>query len=199
MSSFESIIYEKKGNIAYVTLNRPQALNAYNIQMRDELYQILGAIKNDQEVLVSIFKGAGEKAFCAGADLSEFLTAPTPMIARQVRWERDVWGLELPNRRSTSIENLGKRGFELGRKLARTQDRPSALIARNEILAVWVMSGFMAGGGKVPQDLSIVTLNNTQFAGMSPVPLTAVGPSLNRLARTCATFVREAVSADRNI
>jgi enoyl-CoA hydratase len=63
--------------------------------MRDELYQVLGAIKDDPEVAAVIFKGAGEKAFCAGADLSEFLSAPSPTIARQIRWERDVWGLFL--------------------------------------------------------------------------------------------------------
>jgi enoyl-CoA hydratase len=44
---------------------------------------------------VAIFKGAGEKAFCAGADLSEFLSAPSPVIARQARFGRDVWGLFL--------------------------------------------------------------------------------------------------------
>jgi enoyl-CoA hydratase len=95
MSVFENIIYEKKNSLAYVTLNRPQALNAYNIKMRDELYQVLGAIKDDAGVRVAIFRGAGERAFCAGADLTEFLTAPSPIIARQVRWERDVWGLFL--------------------------------------------------------------------------------------------------------
>ncbi len=95
MGGFETVIYEKSHNIANVTLNRPDYLNAYNIKMRDELFQILGAIKDDPEVRVVILKGAGEKAFCAGADLSEFLTAPTPIIARQVRWQRDVWGLFL--------------------------------------------------------------------------------------------------------
>lgn len=95
MSAFETIIYEKREDIAYITLNRPKVLNVYNTKMRDELYQILGAIKDDLEVSVAILKGAGEKAFCAGADLSEFLTAPSPIIARQVRWERDVWGLFL--------------------------------------------------------------------------------------------------------
>lgn len=95
MSGFETIIYEKKGNIAYITLNRPKFLNVYNVRMRDELYQVLGAIKDDPEVRVAVLKGAGEKAFCGGADLSEFLTAPSPMIARQVRWERDIWGLFL--------------------------------------------------------------------------------------------------------
>ncbi len=95
MTNFETIIYEKQNDIGYVTLNRPHRLNTYNLQMRDDLYQVLGAIKADPEVKVVIFRGAGERAFCAGADLSEFLTAPSPVIARQVRWERDVWGLFL--------------------------------------------------------------------------------------------------------
>jgi enoyl-CoA hydratase len=95
MTAFDTLLYEKQDGVAYVTLNRPEALNAYNIQMRDDLYQILNAIKDDDEVLVAIFKGAGEKAFCAGADLSEFLSAPSPVVARQVRFERDVWRLFL--------------------------------------------------------------------------------------------------------
>ncbi len=95
MHPFQTVIYEKSENIAYITLNRPQVLNVYNLQMRDELYQILCAIKDDDEVKVTILKGAGNKAFCAGADLSDFLTAPSPIIARQVRWERDIWGLFL--------------------------------------------------------------------------------------------------------
>ena len=95
MDGFETLIYEKSDHIAYVTLNRPQALNVYNIRMRDDLYQVLGAIKDDPEVRVAIFKGAGEKAFCAGADLSEFLSAPSPVIARKARFGRDVWGLFL--------------------------------------------------------------------------------------------------------
>ena len=95
MGNFEVILYEKKDGIGYVTLNRPQVLNAYNLQMRDELYQALTAIRDDPEVRVAIFKGAGERAFCVGADQTEFLSAPSPVIARQVRWERNVWGLFL--------------------------------------------------------------------------------------------------------
>ena len=95
MSGFKTFIYEKKDHIAYVTLNRPEALNVYNIQMRDDLYQVLGAIKYDPEARVVIFRGAGKKAFCAGADLNEFLTAPSPVVARQVRFRRDVWNLFL--------------------------------------------------------------------------------------------------------
>ena len=95
MSNFETVIYQKQDAIGYVTLNRPQALNAYNMRMRDELYQVLGAIKDDPDIRVAIFSGSGNTAFCAGADLTEFLTAPSPTIARQVRWQRDVWGLFL--------------------------------------------------------------------------------------------------------
>jgi enoyl-CoA hydratase/carnithine racemase len=95
MSDFEVILYEKKDEKGYITLNRPKFLNAYNIKMRDELFEALSAAKDDPEIAVIILKAAGEKAFCAGADLSEFLTAPPPVAARQVRFERDVWGLFL--------------------------------------------------------------------------------------------------------
>ena len=86
------ILYEKQDDIGYITLNRPKALNAYNIQMRDELYEVLGAVKDDPDIRVVILKAAGEKAFCAGADLSEFLSAPPPVFARKARFDRDIWG-----------------------------------------------------------------------------------------------------------
>ncbi len=95
MGAFQTIIYEKRDHIAFIILNRPQALNVYNIQMRDNLYEVLSAVKDDPEIGVVVVKGEGEKAFCAGADLSEFLTAPPPVKARDVRWQRDVWGLFL--------------------------------------------------------------------------------------------------------
>jgi len=92
---FQTLLFEKRESIGYVTLNRPEALNVYNVKMRDELYEVLGAIRDDPDLNVVVLKGAGDRAFCAGADLSEFLTAPPPAASRQVRWERDVWGLFL--------------------------------------------------------------------------------------------------------
>jgi len=92
---FQTILFEKRQSIGYVTLNRPEALNVYNVKMRDELYEVLGAIRDDPDLTVVVLKGAGDRAFCAGADLSEFLTAPPPAASRRVRWERDVWGLFL--------------------------------------------------------------------------------------------------------
>ncbi len=87
------VLYSKRGAVAYLTLNRPQALNAYDVQMRDELFTLLEAVRDDPDVRVIVLNGAGERAFCAGADLTEFGSAPSQAIARQVRWERDIWGL----------------------------------------------------------------------------------------------------------
>ncbi len=93
MDSFETVIFEVRDSVAWITLNRPRVLNAYNIQMRDDLYEALTAVSWDPEVSAVVISGAGDRAFCAGADLTEFGTAPSQRIARQVRWERDVWGL----------------------------------------------------------------------------------------------------------
>ena len=61
--------------------------------MRDELYETLKLLRDDPNAKVAILKGSGERGFCAGADLTEFGTAPSQVIARDVRWERDLWGL----------------------------------------------------------------------------------------------------------
>lgn len=90
--SFEAVIYEKRDGIAIVTLNRPAALNAINVQVRDDLVQILPAIAIDDEVRVAIIRGAG-RAFSAGADVTEFGTAPSPVEAKRIRQLRPVWQL----------------------------------------------------------------------------------------------------------
>ena len=92
MNAFETIIFEKRDGIAYITLNRPKALNAVNTRMRDELYEVLPAIDDDPDVMVGIVRGAGDRGFSAGADITEFGTVPSQAIGRQVRWERDLWG-----------------------------------------------------------------------------------------------------------
>jgi enoyl-CoA hydratase/carnithine racemase len=94
MQGFRTVIYRRIGSIARITLNRPEVLNAYNVQMRDDLWEVLSAIRVDTDIKVVIVDGAG-RAFCAGADLSEFLTAPSPVIARDVRRQRDLWRLML--------------------------------------------------------------------------------------------------------
>ena len=93
MSGFHTIRYAKSGATATVTLDRPQVVNAYNLAMRDELFQVLEAVRDDPDVRGVILNGAGPKGFCAGADLTEFGTAPSQAVARWTRWERDVWGM----------------------------------------------------------------------------------------------------------
>jgi enoyl-CoA hydratase/carnithine racemase len=89
----DAVLLGKDGGIARITLNRPGRLNAYNMQMRDDLWQALLAVRDDPEVRVVLLSGAGERAFCAGADLTEFGTAPSQAIARRVRRERPIWEL----------------------------------------------------------------------------------------------------------
>ena len=98
-ASETTVLYTKVGPVAYVSLNRPDVINAYNVRMRDELYLTLEALRDDDEVRVGIISGEGERGFCAGADLTEFGTAPSVAVARDVRWERDIWGLFLSIRK----------------------------------------------------------------------------------------------------
>jgi len=92
MPAFETVLFEKHGNRAYVTLNRPEHLNAFNVQMRDDLFEVMSAIRDDPDVECVIVSGKG-RSFCAGADLKEFLTAPSPVRAWEIRRQRDVWAL----------------------------------------------------------------------------------------------------------
>jgi len=87
-------LYDKSadGRVATVVLNRPAVLNAYNLEMRDALYETLLAVRDDPEVRVMILRGNG-RAFSTGGDVREFGRAPSPIAARAVRWQRDVWGI----------------------------------------------------------------------------------------------------------
>ena len=67
-------------------------MNALNLQMRDELWTVIEAVRDDPSVRVLIIRGAGDRAFSAGADVSEFGTASSYIEARRRR-ERDLWQL----------------------------------------------------------------------------------------------------------
>ena len=86
-------LLRKDGSVARISLNRPDVINAFNIQMRDDLYIALEAVRDDPDIRSALISGSGDRGFCAGADLTEFGDAPSQAIARQVRWERDLWGL----------------------------------------------------------------------------------------------------------
>ncbi len=80
--------------VATVTLNRPERLNAINMAMRDLLWEYLQACRDHPDVRAICFRGEG-RAFSAGADISEFGTAPSLWESRRARHERDLWGLML--------------------------------------------------------------------------------------------------------
>lgn len=97
--TFTSVLYEKKGAIAYVALNRPKVLNALNKSILAELRAAFGDARDDSAVRGVILTGAGDKAFAAGADISEMLN-DSPLEAEQ----KTRFGQALTN----LIENLGK-------------------------------------------------------------------------------------------
>lgn len=82
-----------ESGLAQITLNRPEQLNAFNVQMRDDLFTILTVLHANPDLDAVLITGAGERAFCAGADLTEFGSAPSRVIAREARYLRDVWSL----------------------------------------------------------------------------------------------------------
>jgi enoyl-CoA hydratase/carnithine racemase len=90
------LLFEKADNgVAWLTLNRPHVLNAMNMAVRDEMWTVMTAVRDDPEIRVAVICGAGDRAFSAGADISEFGTAPSYVDARRARQERDVWGAML--------------------------------------------------------------------------------------------------------
>jgi enoyl-CoA hydratase/carnithine racemase len=110
-SSFENILYEKKGAIAYVTVNRPRVLNALNQATFSELGAAFEDARSDPAVLGVILTGAGDKAFIAGADVGELARITAVEAKESTRHGQAVLDL---------IENLGKpviaavNGFALG-------------------------------------------------------------------------------------
>src|SRR6201997_140677 len=78
----ENVLYQKKGPIAYVTINRPKVLNALNAKTISELRSAFEDARDDSEVRGVVFTGAGDKSFAAGADISE-MANDTPLTAEQ--------------------------------------------------------------------------------------------------------------------
>ena len=73
MSTYKRLLVEREGNIAIITLNRPDKRNALSSEVRRELEQCLGELEIDKAVKVAILSGSGS-AFCAGFDTNEFMT-----------------------------------------------------------------------------------------------------------------------------
>ena len=110
MAEYETITVEVRGAVAILTINRPDKLNALNIQVHTEGVAALDELKRDDSVRVLVITGSGEKSFIAGADISEFADK-TPVTQRDLFHERTFFN---------SIDNFPKpviamvNGFCLG-------------------------------------------------------------------------------------
>jgi enoyl-CoA hydratase/carnithine racemase len=71
LAEFETITYEERDLVAYVTMNRPEVNNAFNMKMQQELHTVWTSLRRNNDVNVAVLTGAGDKAFCAGLDRAE--------------------------------------------------------------------------------------------------------------------------------
>lgn len=110
-SNLGTVLYEKRGGIAYVTVNRPKVLNALNGATWRDLGAVFEDARNDDAIRGVILSGAGEKAFIAGADITELASLSAVEAEASSRHGQSVLDL---------VENLGKpviaaiNGFALG-------------------------------------------------------------------------------------
>ncbi|MBI4589813.1 MAG: enoyl-CoA hydratase/isomerase family protein [Candidatus Rokubacteria bacterium] len=81
--SYETVLVESRAGVGTITLNRPEVRNALNATMVREIWEALQALEGDREIRVVILKGAGDKAFCAGADLKGLGDRGTTLQARE--------------------------------------------------------------------------------------------------------------------
>jgi enoyl-CoA hydratase/carnithine racemase len=108
---FETLLFESSNRIGYVTINRPDKLNALNAKAKSELKQLFESLKSDDKVDIVILTGAGEKAFVAGTDIKELTALNTESGKAFSAGGQAVFD---------SIENLGKpviaaiNGYALG-------------------------------------------------------------------------------------
>src|SRR5437868_4150208 len=109
--TLENLLYEQKGAIAYVTVNRPKVLNALNQRTWEDLRAAFEFARDDADVRGVILTGAGDKAFIAGADIGELARITAVEGERSSSYGQEVLNL---------VENLGKpviaavNGFALG-------------------------------------------------------------------------------------
>ncbi|HQX63922.1 MAG TPA: enoyl-CoA hydratase, partial [Thermomicrobiales bacterium] len=92
----KDVLFERRGRVAWVTFNRPEARNAMTFAMYDRLASICDEVEADPEIRVLVLTGAGEKAFVAGTDISQFraFSGPQDAIDYEARIEGALARLE---------------------------------------------------------------------------------------------------------
>lgn len=164
---YESIIYEKENNIALITLNRPDSLNALNSKLTQELEQVADEIANDGSVRVVIITGAG-RAFSAGADIKEIMSSGETSIGARLAKGKPLTFFN-------KIENLDKLVIAAINGLAIGGGCELALVCDLRIASTTAKFGFgeikigviPAGGGTVrtPRFIGIAKAKEMLFFG----------------------------------
>jgi enoyl-CoA hydratase/carnithine racemase len=90
------LIHERRGDVAWITFNRPEARNALTFAMYEELARICEAANNDATLRCIVIRGAGEKAFASGTDINQFRAFKTPQdsLDYEARIDRILTALE---------------------------------------------------------------------------------------------------------
>jgi enoyl-CoA hydratase/carnithine racemase len=138
-------LLERRNAIAWLTLNRPEALNTINTAMRAVLGDALREADADAEVRVIVLRGAGTRAFCAGADIKEFANVMTPAAKRQALLVRS-WSEALAQVRKPLIASI--HGFCLGGGLEIAMACDIRIVAPDATLGFPEVSlGILTGAG----------------------------------------------------
>ena len=137
---------ERKGQVALITLNRPEARNAISPEMLVRLADAWTAVRDDPDIRVAVVTGAGDKAFCSGADLGRFI----PLMSR-ARPPEDEWD-----------RRLLADGEMLGRGLLRTFDVVKPVIAA-------INGHAIAGGMELAQGTDLRVASESAKLGVQEV------------------------------
>lgn len=118
MSTFKTLIYTKRGHVAYITLNRPAKLNAMTLEMHEELRLVWDDFEHDRSIWLGVLTGAGNRAFSVGQDLHELASL---------------------NEKGSELSSFGSKGRAGWPRLTERHKMTKPLIAR--------VNGYALGGG----------------------------------------------------
>ena len=132
------VLTERSGTTAIVTLNRPEALNAVNHEMRMALIETMGTLNSDDSVRAIVITGAGERAFCAGQDLAESMqyqgSEVGAWLERQHAMYQSIRALDKPCVAALNGVATGA-GYQIGLVSDLRVTHPEAKIGQPEIKA----------------------------------------------------------------
>jgi enoyl-CoA hydratase/carnithine racemase len=189
----DTVLYDKRGPIAYITLNRPDRHNAIDPDVDTRLHEIWTDFRDDPDLRLAILTGAGEKAFCAGADLSTMVghwTSAGPGLGRSMLARGFAGGITRGLHRTCKPVIAALNGYVIGGGLE------LALACDIRIAAEHATFGsFELRRGMHPADGGIVRLVNICGAGIA-LELELTGEPIDAQRALQCNLVSRVVPAD---